>query len=57
MGIKKELQKQKDEAEKKALQYRAVLVKINDLVDEYKKDGKNIYTTMRDITNTIKGWD
>ena len=57
MGIKKELQKQKVEEEKKALQYRAVLVKINDLVDEYKKDGKNIYTTMRDITNTIKGWD
>lgn len=37
------------------LKEKSRLVKLNDLIDEYRK-GKNIYTVMRDITNLVKGW-
>jgi hypothetical protein len=32
------------------------LIMINDLIDDYRKNNKNVYTVMRDITNLVKGW-
>ena len=57
MQTKKQLIEEKEESDRKALSYRARLMKITDLVDEYKKDEKNIFTVMRDITNIVKGWE
>lgn len=55
---KKYIEEKKSEAKFKEiadLKEKSKSVKLNELVDEYRK-GKNIYTVMRDITNLIKGW-
>jgi uncharacterized membrane-anchored protein YhcB (DUF1043 family) len=41
--------------EKLNISEKSKMVKINDLVDEYRK-GKNPFTVLRDITNLVKGW-
>lgn len=45
-----------EEIQEDFLYNRIKLIKINDLVDAYRKNDKNIYTIMRDITNIVKGW-
>jgi len=38
------------------LSYKAKIVKINDLIDGYRK-GRNPFTVLREITNVVKGWN
>lgn len=55
----KERKTRKEEYETMKQDYlfnKAKLMMINDLIDDYKKNKKNVYTVMRDITNLVKGW-
>lgn len=45
-----------EEIQEDFLHNKAQLVKINDLVDEYRNDNSKVYRVIRDITNIVKGW-